>query len=88
MNTTTIMDTIELAQLADRDIAAIGVLSRSTYFAIIDVVKAGLPFSCVVGMHDCIKMRRVLAYHKISDRMRQQVIDNGKVRLFFNIDKD
>jgi hypothetical protein len=42
----------------------------------------------VVGMHDCIKMRRVLAYHKISDRMRQQVIDNGKVRLFFNIDKD
>lgn len=80
------IDTIELAQRAEDDLKYNGVMSRSVYWGVLEAVRAGFPISFLASMHDTIKIRRVLAYHKQSNIMHQHVLEDGRVRLFFNID--
>lgn len=75
----------ELLKRVDADMASSGSLSRGTYFDCYEHALNGEEFCATMSIRDAYKMRALLNRHGVKGVMRQQIKENGQMRVCFNI---
>lgn len=76
---------IKVVNKAKADMDSLGKLSRGTYFDVYEVAINGEEFCVAMSIRDAYAMRALLNKHGHKGVMHQHMLENGTMRVCFNI---